>query len=135
MAPTQGKINCPFCSRELDDSKEPYIQCRFCGKKFRRLDIFNDDEKSMRQSLIIDLSTEMSKLRITKNVASVIGTLCLLCAVIILFAEEALLVHWLLIAFFVLLTIVWWVVSFINGMKYNQNQSKLFDLSGGRRID
>lgn len=128
-------INCPFCGRELEDSHEPSILCRYCGKKFRRMDVFNEDEKLLRQTMIIDLSTTMSKYKTTANVGMIFGTVCLLGAVAMLFSKEMLLVQWLLVAFFAALTVVWWTLFGINSAKYAASQSKLFDLSGGRRIE
>ena len=128
-------ISCPFCNRELEDSHDPSILCRFCGKKFRRMDVFNEDEKMMRQTMIIDLSTTMSRYKISSNVGMAMGFLCLAAAVALLFSKEMMIYQWLLLAFFAALTGVWWVIAGINSAKYSKSQSKLFDLSGGRRIE
>jgi hypothetical protein len=135
MAGEAEKIQCAFCRREIEDTHDPTIHCRFCGKKFRRVDVFDEDEKSMRQNMIIDLSTYMSKLKITKNVAAVLGIFCLAAAVLLLFAEEAILIIWLLLPLFTAGFVIWMVVWGLNSKKYSQNQSKLFDLTGGRRLE
>ena len=128
-------INCPFCGRELEDSHDPSILCRYCGKKFRRMDVFNEDEKMLRQTMIIDLSTTMSKYKTTANVGMIFGAISLLGAVAMLFSKEMTIIQWGLVAFFAALTAVWWILFGINSAKYNASQSKLFDLSGGRRIE
>ena len=129
------KISCPFCRRELDDSNEPTIHCKFCGKQFRRLDVFNEDEKVMRQNMIIDLSTYMSKIKITKNVGFIIGVLGILSIVVLLFAEQIVFTVLILLIAFLLTVAGWAIVWIINERKYAKNQSKLFDLSGGRRVE
>jgi hypothetical protein len=135
MAGEADKIQCAFCRRDIEDTHDPTIHCRFCGKKFRRVDVFDEDEKSMRQNMIIDLATYMSKLKITKNVAAVLGILCLAAAVLLLFAEEAILIVWILLPLFAAGFVVWMVIWGLNSKKYSQNQSKLFDLTGGRRLE
>lgn len=135
MAGDADIIQCAFCSREIEDTHDPTIHCRYCGKKFRRMDVFDEDEKSMRQNMIIDLATYMSKLKITKNVAGVLGFFSLVAAVLLLFAEEMSLILWILLPIFVIGFVVWMVIWGLNSKKYTQNQSKLFDLTGGRRIE
>lgn len=135
MAGEAEKIMCPFCSRELEDSQDPTIHCKFCGKKFRRMDVFNEDEKSMRQNMIIDLSIYMSKLKITKNVAGFLAFCSFVVVILLLFAEQSLLIIYILLAVFVLSFIIWVAVWGIHSKKYIKSQSKLFDLTGGRRLE
>jgi len=135
MAGEEEKITCPFCRREIGDSHEPNIHCQFCGKKFRRVDVFNADEKSMRQNMIIDLATYMSKLKITKNVAAALAFFSLVAAVVMLFAAQAILVIFIVLAVFVVSFIVWIAIWGVHSSKYAKSQSKLFDLTGGRRLE
>lgn len=133
--PGNELINCPFCRREVEDTKAPVIQCKWCGKKFRRVQVFNEDEKALRQGMIIDLSLEMSKYKTMRVVGVLMGFVTLIIAVIFLFSEEFPVWMWGLVGAGAACTAGWWVVSFLNDRKYNETQSKLFDLSGGRRVD
>jgi len=135
MAGEEEKITCPFCRRELDDTHEPSIHCKFCGKKFRRVDVFSEDEKTMRQNMIIDLSTYMSRLKVTKNVAFVLGILSLLAVVLLLFGQQAVFIVFILVGVFVASFVTWMIIWAVHEKKYIKSQSKLFDLSGGRRVE
>ena len=135
MAGEAEKIQCAFCRREIEDTHEPTIHCKWCGKKFRRMDVFDEDEKSMRQNMIIDLSTYMSKLKVTKNVAAALGFFCLVAAIVLLFAEEMIFILWIILPLFVIGFVVWMVIWGLNSKKYAVSQSKLFDLTGGRRLE
>ena len=135
MAGEGDKISCPFCRRELDDTHEPTILCKFCGKKFRRVDVFDEDEKAMRQNMIIDLSTYMAKLKTTKTVALILAALSLAAVVVMLFGEQVVLQVIILLVAILICLIVWVAVYAIHERKYSKNQSKLFDLTGGRRLE
>ena len=68
-------IKCPFCNQHLSDTKQEWIICNFCGKKFKRAEIQKAKEEEMRRNMILDLNDQIKKEKTSKKVGYTIGAL------------------------------------------------------------
>ncbi len=127
-------IKCPFCNQHLSDTKQEWIICNFCGKKFKRAEIQKAKEEEMRRNMILDLNDQIKKEKTSKKVGYTIGALFFVFAMAMQFLQVFEIIEWLLFLVMIGIGFVWIGFGVKNARKFKQNQSKLFDLTGGREM-
>jgi uncharacterized membrane protein YvbJ len=118
MGVRAGLIECPHCRNHLQDTKQEYIDCSFCGKRFKRGTIGKEKEEEMRRTMVMDLSDKIQKMKAIIFAGRIFGFLCILLGVIMLFSKE----------------FDWIGLATKNNKQMEKDQSKMFDLSGGRAV-
>ncbi len=134
MAVQTTVIKCPFCNQHLSDTKQEYITCQFCGKRFKRAEIQKAAEEEMRRNLILDLNDEVKRQKTIKKVGYGIGILFLIFGMILHFSSVFEVMEWILFLIFIIFGFVWIGIGVVNARKFKTNQSKMFDLTGGREV-
>jgi len=88
MGVRAGIIECPHCGNHLQDTRQEHIDCRFCGKRFKRGTVGKEKEEAMRRDMVMDLSDKIQKRKSVIFAGKVFGLLFIVMAVILLFSEE-----------------------------------------------
>ena len=65
-------LECPSCQKQLEDTKQESITCKFCGNSFRRIDVVQDDEDYIRRKMIVDLRTDMEIYKARKKFSTIL---------------------------------------------------------------
>ena len=87
MGVRAGLVECPHCGNHLQYTKQEYINCRFCGKSFRRGTIAKEKEEELRRNMVLDLSDDIAKMKIVSSLGLLFGVLFLILGLILLFLE------------------------------------------------
>lgn len=134
MGVRAGIIECPHCGNHLQDTKQEFIDCRFCGKRFKRGTVGKEKEEAMRRDMVMDLSDTIQKRKSVIFAGKVFGLLFIVMTIILLFSEEFTLVQIILTVVFLANGIGWLAIASVYNAKLQKEQSKMFDLSGGRTV-
>ena len=134
MGVRAGIIECPHCGNHLQDTKQEFIDCRFCGKRFKRGTVGKEKEEAMRRDMVMDLSDKIQKRKSVIFAGKIFGLLFIVMAVILLFSEEFTLIQIILTIAFLANGIGWLAIATVYNAKLQKEQSKMFDLSGGRTV-
>ena len=97
------------------------IKCPFCNQHLRR-------------NMILDLNDQIKKEKTSKKVGYTIGALFFVFAMAMQFLQVFEIIEWLLFLVMIGIGFVWIGFGVKNARKFKQNQSKLFDLTGGREM-
>jgi len=134
MAVKTVVIKCPFCNQHLSDTKQEWIICTFCGKRFKRAEIQKAKEEEMRRNMILDLNDQIKKEKTGKKVGYAIGGIFFVLAMAMQFLQVFEIMEWILFLVMIVVGFVWIGFGVKNARKFKENQSKLFDLTGGREM-
>jgi DNA-directed RNA polymerase subunit RPC12/RpoP len=133
MAVRAGIVKCPFCSAHLQDTKQEFIDCKYCGKRFKR-GIAKEKEEELRRNMVLDLSDKVQKMKVIMSAGKIFGILFIILAVIWLFSEAFEFMEIAVFSMLIVNGVVWFAVSGFYGSKLEKTQSKMFDLTGGRGV-
>jgi uncharacterized membrane protein YvbJ len=134
MGVQAGLIACPHCGNHVQDTKQQHIDCSFCGKRFQRGTIAKEKEEEIRRTMVLDLTDSIQKKKVIILAGKIFGGLFLLLFFILLFSE-AFTIFEIIIAVVLLVNgVVWLGLATAQNTKMQKEQSKMFDLSGGRDV-
>ena len=134
MAFSGALIECPYCGNHVQDTKQEYINCRFCGKSFKRGTIAKEKEEELRRNMVLDLSDEIAKMKVISSVGQVFGTIFIIFFIILLFSDVFLIIQLVLTVIFLANGVFLLAFGLSKKSKLDKKQSKLFDLTGGRAV-
>ena len=134
MATRAGIVVCPFCDAHLQDTKQEYIFCQFCGKNFKRGTIAKEKEEELRRNMVLDLSDSVQKMKTVSYIGMMFGALFIILGLPWLFSEIFEVTEILLMLIFFINGGVWIGLGVYYWSKLEETQSKLFDLTGGRTV-
>jgi hypothetical protein len=134
MGVRAGIIECPHCGNHLQDTRQEYIDCRFCGKRFKRGTVGKEKEEAMRRDMVMDLSDKIQRRKVVIFAGRIFGSLFIVMTIILLFSEAFSLVQIILTIVFLANGIAWLGIASVYSSKLEKEQSKMFDLSGGREV-
>lgn len=134
MGVRAGIIECPHCGNHLQDTRQEYIDCRFCGKRFKRGTVGKEKEEAMRRDMVMDLSDKIQRRKVVIFAGRIFGSLFIVMTIILLFSEAFSLVQIILTVVFLANGIAWLAIASVYSSKLEKEQSKMFDLSGGREV-
>lgn len=134
MAVQTTIIKCPFCNQHLADTKQEHVTCQFCGKRFKRSEIQKAAEEEMRRNMILDLNDEIKRQKTIKKIGYGIGMVFIALAMTLHFSSVFETNEWILFVIMIVLGFAWIGLGVTNATKFKKNQSKLFDLTGGREV-
>ena len=133
MSVRAGIIKCPFCDAHLQDTRQEFIDCRYCGKRFKR-GAAKEREESLRRNMVLDLSDKIQKMKAVITAGRIFGALFIILGIIFLFSKIFELIEILITVSFIVNGLVWLAVSGVYSSKLEKTQSKMFDLTGGRAV-
>ncbi|MFO8051758.1 MAG: hypothetical protein R6V01_08690 [Thermoplasmatota archaeon] len=127
-------LECPNCHKQLEDTKQPTITCKFCGFPFNREEVAQEDEDYIRRKMIIELRTDMEVYKSRKkfSIGFMIAAFILVVPAILAAPSTALTIA-ISIAFallgfgFFLFMIMW-------DRRYESARSRASDISMRRRL-
>jgi Flp pilus assembly protein TadB len=134
MAVRGGLIECPHCGNHVQDTKQEYIDCRFCGKRFKRGTVGKEKEEELRRNMVMDLSDKIQKMKAVIFAGKIVGLIFLVLGIILLFSDALTLIQILLMVIFFACAGVWLSLVWVYSNRMEKDQSKMFDLSGGRDV-
>ena len=134
MAVRAGIVECPHCGNHLQDTRQEFIDCRFCGKRFKRGTLGKEKEEQLRRDMLLDLSDKIQKEKVIIFTGRIFGAVFLIFFILYLFSEALYIFEIILIIAFLVNGIAWLSLSAVFGRRLEKDQSKMFDLSGGRAV-
>jgi len=134
MATRYRLLDCPNCGKQLEDTKQDSITCKYCGHVFIREDVAQEDEELIRRKMIVDLRAEMENHKVRKKLSLVFMIVSFALIVPLVFASP----FGLLVLTFILLFLIGGFALFIlyilSDRGYETSKSKASDLSMRRRL-
>lgn len=134
MAVRNRLIECPNCSKRLEDTKQENITCRYCGHIFEREEVAQEDEDYIRKKMIIDLRAEMEMYKAKKKLSTVFMILSFVFIIPLIFAAPVDLMIYIFILLFLITGSVLFVLVILNDKGYESSKSKASDLSMRRKL-
>lgn len=130
MPRENNMVECPKCHRQILDNGGPFLICRFCGYKVTRAELDKQSEEETSQILLVNLQHDVNKLKFFKNIAIIVGSLCLLAPILLLALVTIKNIFLLSITFIIALG--WLIAAGVLIKKLDVKKSKLFDMVGQR---
>ena len=90
-------IECPNCHKQLEDTKQENMTCKFCGFTFRRVDVAQEDEDYIRRKMIVELRTEMEIYKARKKFSIIFMIISFALAIPVLFSIPFEVLHWIIL--------------------------------------
>ncbi|MGA1849171.1 MAG: hypothetical protein ACMUHB_07510 [Thermoplasmatota archaeon] len=134
MAQRTRLLECPNCSKQLEDTKQETITCKFCGFQFRRVDVAQEDEEYIRRKMIVDLRTDMEIYKARKKFSIVFMVISFVLAIPVLMSVPFELLQWIMLALFLLGGFVFFLLMLLWDRRYESSRSQASDLSMRRRL-
>ena len=134
MAVRNRLIECPNCSKRLEDTKQENITCRYCGHIFEREEVAQEDEDYIRKKMIIDLRAEMEIYKSRKKLSIIFMIISFVFIIPLIFAAPVELMIYIFILMFLITGSALFVLVIINDKGYEESKSKASDLSMRRRL-
>jgi hypothetical protein len=122
-------IKCGNCGRMLEDTFQEHIICRYCGKKTNREEALSNSEEEIRRRVIWDISDNIRKYKLMRNVGFGIGPVLLFIAFLFLFSNVFTLYIQLIFVATLGLGCAWLFVGYIASRNLEGGMGKMFDLS------
>lgn len=136
MPPQRTRLlECPSCSRQLEDTRQDSVTCKYCGFVFKRDDVVQEDEEFIRRKMVVDLRSKMDIFKARKKFSIIFMAIFFALALPLLFvkADDLTLPIVMLVAF-MLVGFGFFLLMILNDRQYDSNKSKASDISMRRRL-
>ena len=127
-------LECPNCQKQLEDTKQENITCRFCGFSFRRVDVAQEDEDYIRRKMIVDLRTDMEIYKARKKFSTIFMVVSFVLAIPILFSLPFEPLHWVMLGLFLGGGFAFFILMLLWDRRYESSRSQASDISMRRRL-
>jgi hypothetical protein len=127
-------LDCPSCGKQLEDTKQENITCKYCGFTFEREEVVQEDEEYIRRKMVVDLRTEMEIYKARKRYSTIFMVVSFVLAVPVLIAAPFGIVAGITFTLFLLLGFLLFFMVIFNDRRYESSRSKASDLSMRRRL-
>lgn len=136
MPPQRTRLlECPSCSRQLEDTKQDSVTCKYCGYVFKRDDVVQEDEDYIRRKMVIDLRSKMDMFKARKRFSVIFMGIFFALGIPLLFVKSKDLgLPIALLVAFILLGFVFFLLWIMFDRLYDSNKSKASDISMRRRL-
>lgn len=134
MAQRTRLLECPGCSKQLEDTRQDRITCKYCGTVFVREDVVQEDEDYIRRKMIVDLRTNMEISKKWKLISTIFMIVSFVLAIPVLFTNDYNLMHVIFAIIFFAGGIVFFVLMITFDRRYESNRSKASDISMRRKL-
>ena len=134
MAQRTRLLECPGCSKQLEDTKQDKVTCKYCGTVFVREDVVQEDEDYIRRKMIVDLRTIMEISKKWKMVSIIFMIISFVLALPVLVTYDYNLLHIIFAAIFFIGGVAFFVLMITFDRRYESNRSKASDISMRRKL-
>jgi uncharacterized membrane protein YvbJ len=136
MAQRTRLLECPSCAKQLEDTKQERITCKYCGHTFTREDVVQEDEEYIRRKMIVDLRTnmEISKKWKTISIIFMIISFVLALPILVTVTVDDSIINIIVAALFFIGGVAFFVLMILFDRRYESNRSKASDISMRRRL-
>ena len=134
MAVRNRLLECPNCSKQLEDTRLENITCRYCGHVFEREEVAQEDEDYIRKKMIIDLRAEMEVYKAKKRLSTIFMIISFVFIIPLIFAAPVNLMIYIFILLFLVAGAVLFALVIINDKGYESSRSKASDISMRRKL-
>jgi DNA-directed RNA polymerase subunit RPC12/RpoP len=134
MAQRTRLLECPGCSKQLEDTKQDNITCKYCGTVFVREDVVQEDEDYIRRKMIVELRTNMEISKKWKLMSTIFMIISFVLVIPTLFIIGIETIHFILGGLFFIGGIVFFGLMITFDRRYESNRSKASDISMRRRL-
>lgn len=127
-------LQCPNCEKQLEDTRQPNITCKYCGQSFNRSDVVMEDEDYIRKKMIVDLRTEMDTFKRWKQVSTGFMVGSFIMAIPVLISDPFKVFQGIMLGLFLVLGIAFFLLVLFFDRKYASSRSKATDLSMRKKL-
>jgi len=127
-------LECPNCHKQLEDTKQENITCKFCGFTFRRVDVAQEDEDYIRRKMIVELRTDMEIYKARKKFSIVFMVISFVLAIPVLLSVPFEVIHWVMLFVFIAGGFVFFLLMLLWDRRYESSRSQASDISMRRRL-
>ena len=129
MAMRPGMIKCHDCGRMLEDTFHEFILCPYCGKRTNREEAISNSEEEIRRRMIWDISDNIRKYKMMRNVGMAVGPVLLLLAFLLLFSNIFTLYYQIFFAATLALGCVWLFIGMTANSRSESSIGRMLDMS------
>ena len=129
MALRPGMIKCSNCSRNLEDTFQEFIICPYCGKRTNREEAISSSEEEVRRRLIWDISDNIRKFKMIRNLGYALGPVLIILAILVLFSNIFTLIHQIIFVVALALGCVWLTIGATASRRSEASIGKMLDFS------
>lgn len=126
-------LECPSCGKQLEDTKQENITCKYCGFTFEREEVAKEDEEYIRRKMVVDLRTKMEIFKARKKFSTIFMVVSFVLAIPVLFATPFSTIAIISLALFLAMGFGMFFLVLLNDRKYESSRSEASDLSMRRR--
>ncbi|MGA1865930.1 MAG: hypothetical protein ACMUFK_00515 [Thermoplasmatota archaeon] len=127
-------LECPNCHKQLEDTKQENVTCKFCGYTFRRVDVAQEDEEYIRRKMIVELRTDMEIFKSRKKFAIIFMVISFVLAIPVFLSIPFLVIHWIMLGLFIGGGFAFFLIMLFWDRKYESSRSQASDISMRRRL-
>lgn len=127
-------LECPNCHKQLEDTKQENVTCKFCGFTFRRVDVAQEDEEYIRRKMIVELRTDMEIYKARKKFATIFMVISFVLAIPVIACIPVLVIHWIMLVLFIGGGFAFFLIMLLWDRKYESSRSQASDISMRRRL-
>ncbi|MDG6225142.1 MAG: hypothetical protein QCI82_06480 [Candidatus Thermoplasmatota archaeon] len=136
MPPQKARLlDCPGCNKQLEDTRQDKMTCKYCGYTFNRDDVVQEDEDYIRRKMVVDLRSQMDKYKARKKFSTIFMAVFFALALpLLFFKDKDLTMTITLLVLYMLTGFAFFIFMIFNDRLYDSTRSKASDLSVRRRI-
>ncbi|MGA1820141.1 MAG: hypothetical protein ACMUHU_03930 [Thermoplasmatota archaeon] len=127
-------LECPNCHKQLEDTKQENMTCKFCGFTFRRVDVAQEDEDYIRRKMIVELRTDMEIYKARKKFSIVFMIVSFVLAIPVLLSVPFEVLHWVMLFVFIGGGFTFFLLMLLWDRRYESSRSQASDISMRRRL-
>jgi len=127
-------LECPNCGKQLEDTKQESITCKYCGSNFSRDDVSQEEDEYVRRKMVVDLRTNMEIFKTRKKFSTIFMIVFFVLAIPILFSNPFGAIQGIFLALFFLTGLIMFILFIMNDRLYERSKSQASDLSMRRRM-
>ena len=133
MAKRTRLLDCPSCGKQLEDTKEFEIICKYCGFTFNREESAREDEEYIRRRMVVDLRTDMEIYKMRKKLSTIFMVASFAMGLPLLFSEPFQMKEVILLILFLMIGFSLFLLFLFYDKRYETTRSAASDLSMRRR--
>jgi DNA-directed RNA polymerase subunit RPC12/RpoP len=127
-------LECPNCQKQLEDTRQDNVTCRYCGYSFRRVDVVQEDEDYIRRKMIVELRTDMEIFKARKKFSTIFMVISFALAIPLLFSIPFEPLHWVMLGLFLAGGFTFFILMLLWDKRYESSRSQASDISMRRRL-
>ncbi|MGA1872544.1 MAG: hypothetical protein ACMUHY_02640 [Thermoplasmatota archaeon] len=127
-------IECPNCHKQLEDTKQENMTCKFCGFTFRRIDVAQEDEDYIRRKMIVELRTDMEIYKARKKFSIIFMIISFVLVIPVLLSVPVYPIHWVMMFAFLGGGFTFFLLMLLWDRRYESSRSQASDISMRRRL-